>query len=510
MIVLLIGAGCSPPDWEEHFDNQPETVNMHLWEAVKAVPEYSEFVNLVSSRGLDTLFSRNQSHTLFIPTNEAFALLEEEDTSGVLNDLLLYHITNTVFLPRNVNGYRKVQNLTGKFTLVEQTHDGFTYDLIPIEYSSPLYLDGVYHEIAEPAIPRPNLYEFTQRFSSVISDYIDLSDSVYLDKNSSKPLGFDGNGNTIYDSVFNSVNRFERDFFPVSKEFRNKTATFVLFTQEQYTSALDEMGESLGGSFTGHEDIPDSWQFDVLLPSLMAISLYDNSLDYTEFQDTMISVTGDTVYIEPSNIDPASRYLCSNGATYTYLDFTVPRDLYMGEIRKEGEDLLDSIGPSIWAWKPEVSIEGLTVEPSHNFSEDASGDYLVNVSFPREYEEMWSIEITFTNLFPMRYRLEWGASFRPSGNYRVYANGVLLEYQDRYNRPQTEFDTYELRQAVKSVTGERFLPTGNLNRRDYWVENITEYGDVVIRIEYVGPGSQANNGFNLDYLSLYASDPGEE
>ena len=59
MIVLLFGAGCSPPDWEEHFDNQPETVNMQLWEAVKSVPEYSEFVNLVNSRGLDTLFSRN-------------------------------------------------------------------------------------------------------------------------------------------------------------------------------------------------------------------------------------------------------------------------------------------------------------------------------------------------------------------------------------------------------------------------------------------------------------------
>ena len=502
-ICLVVACSCNPPDWEEHYENHPESVDMELWDAVKSESRFSEFTSLITSSGLDTLFNKKQSHTLFIPNNEAMSLLTSEDTTGNMRQILLYHISNTVFLTSNVSGYRKLQNLTGKFAVVEKFPGYYCYDLIPIEYSSPLYLDGVYHELAEPAIPRPNLYEFTERYSSVIKDYIDLTDSAYLDKSSSKPLGFDEFGNTVYDSVFGSVNRFERDYFPVSQEYRNRTATFVLFTQDQYIEALDEMGQLLGGSFTGYDDIPEIWQFQVLLPALLENSLFDNVLDYVEFQDTMISVTGDTVYIEPENIDPHSKFLCSNGVTYTYLDFEVPDYLYKGELRIEGEDLLDSIGPSTWAWKPGVKIDGISVRPTKQYVEEASGHYLANVSFPdRGYEEEWSITFSFTNVFPMRYRLEWGSSFRPSGNYSVYANGVILEYNDRYGRPQTVFDTYELRQVIRSVTGEKFVPAGNLNRRDYWVEDITDFGDIEIKILYTGPGSQDYNGFNLDYVTL--------
>jgi hypothetical protein len=40
------------------------------------------------------------------------------------------------------------------------------------------------------------------------------------------------------------------------------------------------------------------------------------------------------------------------------------------------------------------------------------------------------------------------------------------------------------------------------NRKDFWVENLTEFGDVTIRFEYLGPGSQENNGLNIDYVKL--------
>ncbi len=506
-LSLLVACSCNPPDWDEHYNNPPASVNMKLWDAVKAESNYSEFTSLISSYNLDTLFNKNQSYTLFIPNNDAISQLTPEDTSGIMRQILLYHISNTVFLPRNVKGFRKLQNLTNKYVGVEKLPGYFSYDLIPIEYSSPLYLDGVYHELSQPAQPRPNLYEFTERFSSVIRDYIDLTDSVYLDKSNSKPLGFDDSGNTIYDSVFNRINRFERDYFPVSQESRNKTATFVLFTQEQYIEALNEMGQILGGSFNNFEDIPEIWQFQTLLPALMENSLYENNLEYTDFRDTMISVTGDTVYIEPGNIDPESKFLCSNGVTYTYLDFKVPEYLYKGEQRIEGEDLLDSIGPSIWAWKPDIKIDGITVRPSRESLTEASEGFLASVSFPtRNFLEEWSITFKFKNIFPMRYRLEWGASFRPSGNYSIYVNGEILEYSDRYGRPQTIFDTDELSLVTRSVTGDKFVPVGNVNKRDYWVENITEFGDVEIKILYTGPGSKDLNGFSLDYVSLFPAE----
>jgi len=50
----------------------------------------------------------------------------------------------------------------------------------------------------------------------------------------------------VYDSVTGVVNKFERDFFPVSQEFRSEAATFILFTQDQYLDALDQMALNLG------------------------------------------------------------------------------------------------------------------------------------------------------------------------------------------------------------------------------------------------------------------------
>jgi hypothetical protein len=501
---ILISGSCKKPEWDEYY-GYDERVDRHIWDVVKSEPRFSIFVEAMEEYKMDTLFDKDLSYTLFIPDNDAFEPVY--DTSDYIEQLLSYHISGTVFLTRNVAGKRKLENLTGKYPVVEHSAEGYSYDMIPIEYSSPLYLDGIFYEIAEVAVPRPNLYEFAERFSPVIKSFIDRTDSVYLDKPLSTPIGFDGQGNTIYDSVYGVVNLFQRDYFPVNTEFRNKTATFILFTQEQYNTALDEMADILGPAFNNHEDIPDIWQFEVLLPAAMEKSLFDDELEYTQLQDTMVSVTGDTVYVDPGNIDPYSKYLCSNGLTYTYVDFTVPKDLYVGELRIEGEDLVDSIGAATYAWKPEAEVFGYNVRPTREFSSDASEKYIANVTFPRNYEGEWGIVLTMKNVFPMKYRLAWRAGYRPSGNYVVSVNDQVLTYKDKFGRDMEEFDTYLLRSSVVSVTGERFLPVGNFNIRDYWVENITLFGDVKIKFEYKGTGSQQSNGFNLDYVVLI---PAEE
>ncbi|MCK4746869.1 MAG: hypothetical protein KAT15_07540, partial [Bacteroidales bacterium] len=375
---------------------------------------------------------------------------------------------------------------------VSRTGSGYVYEDKNIEYSSPLYLNGKIYEISEIAYPRPNLYEYTQLFSTVISDYIDLNDSAYLDKSLSDPVGFDENGNTVYDSVVSVVNRFERDFFPVSQEFRDKSATFILFNQEQYNSALDEMAEILGSDLTDHEDIPEQWQFEVLLPDIMEKSLFDGNLDYHQLSADMVSATGDSVEIDPTNINPDSKYLCSNGLVYTYYDFEVEKDLYIGEVRIEGEELIDSIGAGVFAWKEDVSASGLTVAPDKQYADQASEGNLVNVQFPRNYSGEYNLEFTFKNVFPMRYRLVWRASYRPSGVFSVFVNGTDLG----------SYDTYNLRQSVISVTGERFISEEGFNIKDWWVEDVSEFGDVNIRIEYLDSGVGSNNGLNIDYIAL--------
>ncbi len=502
--IVILGSflisSCAETLWDDHYNKNGETVDIPLWEAVKAEPDFSTFVEIMEKYKMDSLFQKGLSFTLFIPGNDAFKSLN--DTAGIMDQILSNHVLTTVFLLRDVEGSRKIENIGGKFPVVGQTAEGFNYDGVPIINSSPLYLNGVYYEIKDVAIPRPNLYEFVNRYSQIIKSYIDLSDSVYLDKSISTPIGFDPYGNTIYDSVFSFVNRFERDYFPVSKEFRNNSATFVLFTQAQYEGALDDMAVNLGPSFTDHNDIPLTWQNKVLLPNVLKGSLFDNELEYSQFSPLMQSITGDTVIVDLANIDPDSKFVCSNGVVYTYLNFSVPRDLYIGELKVEGEDLLDSVGLGTYTWKPNASVFGQFFNPTIVSSFDASGKELANVNFPRNYSGQWGIKIMIRDVFPARYRLEWSSNFRPSGLYKVSVNNQVLTYKDKFGDDKDVFDTYDLRQGIFSVTGDIFIPVGTLNKRDYWVENITEFGDVEIKIEYVGSGFQDTNGFSLDYISL--------
>lgn len=496
LFAYLLSCSCERDKWEEHYNGQEEQVDMRLWDAVKQEPRYSEFVKYMEQTRLDSLFELDQVYTLFIPDNDAFSTLA--DTAGILDLTMANHVSRTLFQTSNVIKRRKLQVLNSKFAIIERSVSGFMFEETPIEYSSPLYLDGKYYEIADIAYPRPNLYEYTALFSPTISEFIDGTDSVYLDKSLSTPISFDSRGNTIYDSVFSVVNTFERDFFPVSKELRNQSATFILFNQLQYQQALDEMAGLLGPQFTSHEDIPEKWQFEVHLPDAMAKSLFDNNLEHNELKPVMVSVTGDTVEINPSNINPDSKYRCSNGTIYTYYEYSVPEDLFLGEHLIEGEEFVDSIGASRYAWNEQVSLCGenpYIAEPVRQFSRDASMDRFVSVNLPRDFDGEYCFEFSFRNLFPMKYRLEWHANYRPSGYYAVYVNDQLIG----------EFDTYDLRSSVLSVTGERFRATGGFNSKDWWVENITRFGDATIRFEYLHPGVSSNNGFNIDFIKLVPS-----
>ncbi len=500
LICIFVMQSCHPP-WEDHYSNHDDQVDMELWDAIKLEPRFSTFVSEMQAYGLDTIFNDGLVYTLFVPNNKAFESIT--DTGNIMQSILQYHISKTIFIDRNVQKWRRLLTISGKYALVEFNESDYTYDGIPMEDGSPLFLNGKYYEISEVALPKPNLYEFTAQRSVILKNYIDSKDSVYLDRSLSTPIGFNEAGNTIYDSIFGSVNTFERDYFPVSHEFRDKAATLIIFSQEQYISALNDMAVRLGGSIVDYTDISKIWQNDVFLPDITSKALFEGILSYSDLeQGKLQSITGDTVEINAANIDPESRYICSNGVVYLYRNFIIEDELFRGTSIQEGEGLIDSVGAGKFAWKSGVITSGAIIAPTKSYSEGASKGSFVNIPFDRNYAGDYSMEFTFKNLFPMRYRLEWHTNYRPSGIYEVYVNDKLLEYKDKFGNTLTSFDNYDLRNSIVSVTGARLLPILGFNSRDYWVEHLTEYGDVKVRFKYIGPGGSTNNGFNIDFVKL--------
>lgn len=489
LLLAICGQGCKE-SWDDHYLPDEPQVDRPIWEAIQEEPRFSVFVDEIIKQSLDTLFSNEITHTLFIPGNEA--LQQALDTSTNPGELLLYHISPTLFMSRSVDRPRRLQTLLGKYVLISPGMETMYFDNTEISTIGPLFLDGKYYEIESPVSPRPNLYEFTALTSPYLSEYIDSQDSVYLDLELSTPTGFDDKGNTVYDSVIGVANLFELKYFPISEEFRDENATFILFNQEQYDFALDQVALDL--QYPDRASIPEQWQSDVLMPQLFTSAMFEGMLAYEEFmQGEMESITGDTVIVDYQNIDPDSRYLCSNGLAYSYSDFRIPDSLYMGATKIEGEELVDTLGFGRFTWKDDIVTSGLVAEPKEYESSFASEGAMLAVELPMAYGGEYNMEFTIYNMLPLRYRLEWSSSSRPSGLFAVYVNDEKLG----------EFDSYKFRKPVLSVTGDLFRPKDGFNRKDFWVENITEYGDVRVRFEYLGPGEASNpHGLTIDYINL--------
>jgi len=498
---VLSVVGCTKT-WDEHYNDQPETINMNVWDAIKGKPELSRFVELIVKYKYDTLFQTNDTYTIFAPDNAAIEkLLKTEDIGTTI---LNYHISQHYVKPVDIQGKRKLQTLAEKYSTFENIGGKPTIDGIVLKEESPLYINGKFFVMGEVASPRLNLYEYFTKELPYLKTYIDKEDSIILDKEKSRPIGFDDKGNTVYDSVSIKVNLFELQYFPVSEEFRSWTATFAFPKKATYQNGLTVMAGKLGGTFQDYTDIPVKWQEDVLIPHLVKHGTFLNMLEPSEFKDisvlwkkkkyNMVNINGDSIVC---NYIPTDKYLASNGVVYDYKNFEIPDSLFSGSEKYEGEWLAYQTGANKYSWKKNVTVTNTTSFDVQKtlVKGQASNDSILIVNFTKGYKGVYKVSFNVRNLFPRKYRMVVSTHMDIGGIYDIYVNNVLVKTFDYY-------DYVISRGLLKSVTGATFIPKGRYNKFDFWVDNITEYGRPNIRFEYKGPGNAPGNGLAIDLIEF--------
>jgi len=496
--LIIIGVTSCTKDWDEHYNTYPETVDENVWDVIQSDPQFSSFVQIVKEAKMDTLFQSNIAYTIFAPTNDAVASFK--GVSEFTNVVLAYHFSQHFINVSSIQGKRQIQTLTEKFALFERNGTEVKIDEIKIAAESPLYRNGKFFTMGSVIEPKPNLYEYYQFTNPVLSNYIDTQDTIILDKEKSKPLGFDEDGNTVYDTVAIIANKFEMKFFPVKEEFRNLSSTIVFPKEEDYREALNIMAESLGGQYNDYKDIPLEWQENILIPHILTQGVFLNRLEPEEFvwkspKDTLklLNVLGDSIVI---NYVPTDKALCSNGYAYNYQSYVIPDSLYQGGTRYEGERLLKPTGLNKYAWSDSVSrVIDIALTPFQELIQGASNDSIIRVTFPKGYKGKFSIEFKSPSLFPRRYIMVVSTHMDIGGIYNIYVNDQLARRFD-YLAYITG------RGIINSVTGVRYTPRGRFNRFDMYVDNIVEYGRAKIKFEYAGPSTVPTNGFVIDYIEF--------
>jgi hypothetical protein len=497
IVFVLLFVSCKK-DWDEHYNSTAPASNINVWDALQKDESLSSFVNFVKEYKYDTLFLTNNTYTVFAPDNEAFT---EFLSSGSVNKAILdYHISTFFIQSGDVQGNRKIQTLAEKFALFVNNPLGIFLDEIPIEYESPLYKNGKYFKLNKVALPKPNLYEYISATNPVLKRYIDSQDSVIVDKELSRPIGFDENGNTIYDTVAIIYNEFEDKFFPVKEEFRYQTATIVFPKEENYNNALTSMAISMNCGYNDYKDVPLDWQDKILIPYLLEHGVFENMVEQQEFleetvKDTikMKNILGDSIVID---YVPSEKTICSNGYAYNYQDFVVPDTLYAAPTRMEAEILTRDAGGNRYFWNDDVTvINDVSYPPFQEYVNTASNDSILKVNFTKGYKGRYSIEFNVDNLFPRKYLMVFRTHMYVGGIFDIYVNDQLVKTIDYY--------AYVLNKGIYwSVTGKRYLPQGSYNKFDCWLDNLTEYGKARVKIVYTSPGTVLYNGLVLDYIEF--------
>jgi len=504
VIIVFVCSGflsCTEK-WSDHYYDETVLSDETLWDEIKAREDYSLYVSYLEAYQLDTLLKSSDTQTLFVVNNSAFESFLNGDTSR-LKSSVQYHIIPGLFQLRNLElgESRRVKTTDGKFAEFSYADHEYYFDSAKVVFESQLFTDGKYYEIDKFSKPKPNLYEYILANNVAISNYIDSKDSVILNKELSKPIGFNEYGQTVYDSVTEVVNTFEEEYFPLSEEYRNIVATIVLPDQLVYNAALDEMAENLGGAYSDHNDIPEQWENELLIPALLGKGIFGGIKEPAFFSKNKVSnIKGDSIEVD-FQIDPASASSCSNGMAYNYMSFTVDKSLYL-EKNIEGEALCRETGVNRYAWidnKASVTSDQ-SFSPKKQEIIGASNDSVLLVEFSQNYQGYYQLTIHLKNVFPNRYRLVWRTNYRTTGLYSVYVNDekVLLGLTNKES-----YDTYGLTSGFYSVLGYKFYPDSRgFCNVDGWVDSIDEYGDVTISFIYLGPGSSTDNGFNADFIQL--------
>lgn len=491
---------------DDYYYKDTETyVDADVMSLIEANEEFSEYFSLLKEFQIDTLLSKGKSYTFFVPNNSA---MEAIDTSVLDKDRLVAFLTTESYI--NINQIQDellIQSLGGKFASIQAVGDSmYIFDGVDILSGSPLSNNGRYYELTAVTESKPSLYQYIADTNPFYRAYLDSQDSIYLDKELSTPIGYTEDGLTIYDTIMSTINLFEQDYFEVKDEFRNSKATMLLFSQNQYDDALSIISSELELT----NDVSVQWQNDILMPYLLDQSVFRGSIPFSSLSSGRArNILGDSVDVEVENIEP-DFFECSNGRAYNYINFEVPEQLYKVMDTLTMTDLLVYKGSGLYTWNEEVTTSGDKFDPTSNSaaSNVATFGTTLLVEMGKSYYGPYTFGFKFYNVFPATYKLTLRANLTTTGVYRLYVNGKQFSI-DIGDGPYDEFDLNSMKQygVVSSVVSgnDGFYPyEDGFCKFDVLIDNITEYGDVEVKLEYVEPSKKNNKkcGFDLDFISL--------
>lgn len=314
---MLAAASCSDfSDYNTAVQSSDPAADKSLWENISAMPEITDFAQVLQSVGYDAVLDAPTTYTVWAPLNGTFnkdsllSLAQGASTRKLVIGQFVYdHIANYAHYESNPGDTvvymlsKKLIRFSGKNT-DNLTFDGKSVNKYGMSFNTPSS-NGLIYTINGMVPFRPNAYEniFTDKSMYNVSDiyfssFVKKYEKITLDEDASVK-GEIVNGMQVYDdSVTVTSNSFVTGRFHLNADLSNEDSlyTVIIPTDAAWQKAYDRIKAYYN-----------------YIPSIKYQNLSSSSMDGKKGGTCPLTTTGKaTILAATTGVDDASAYALSS------------------------------------------------------------------------------------------------------------------------------------------------------------------------------------------------------
>ena len=205
-IILLISmfvTSCQDDFWNEHYDApQLKKSNLNIYQYLQSRQEVSTFTKMLKQLGYDSILTKNQTFTVWAPTNDALKDVNLSDTllvRRIVTNHIMRYSNSTLGISKKS---RLVLMMDNKYLLFSASNNVYTFGGKNIKEPDIATQNGIIHIVSEYAPYLKNIWEFISETPGLdsIRNYINSQTIKKLDNSKSFKNG------VFVDSVFMNTN----------------------------------------------------------------------------------------------------------------------------------------------------------------------------------------------------------------------------------------------------------------------------------------------------------------
>ena len=345
LMAMALGA-CSELEDKDHYgdsttaiDNaELKIVKMSSQQYMEQRADLSNMNKLFADQGIyDELNTKGQLSTMLVVTNDKFKQPEgeAEDQTFVTRS----HVSDVSISPANLHNGDRLMMWHGKYvnvTMDSLGQAGHIVDHILFNNAAVQEVvqtnNGYIYVISDMINTPTSLSDYINNLEdnySIFREMVLSSGGKVFDKQNSKAIGVNEEGNTVYDSVFIYTNKhFEDVGFDMNSE--SLTATMLLYSNDVINAAMADAHERLAKwGLERSDSIIKQWILDAAFFNKRYTA---EELQNSEAND-LKSIFGKQWRTNAHQIDAASATELSNGIVYEVKKLHLPNNLLMYRLK---------------------------------------------------------------------------------------------------------------------------------------------------------------------------------